>query len=412
MIMGLETHDFDIVTNAVPQEIMRIFPHCYSVGAQFGVVVVVDEDDHFQVATFRSDHGYTDGRRPDRVAFTTVEEDVKRRDFTINGILYQPVTGELTDLVGGRKDIDAKIIRTIGDPSRRFREDKLRMIRAVRFAARFDFTIHGPAFDAIKAQAPEILQVSWERIRDELLKILTGPRPVLGLKLLDRTGLLQILLPEITALKGVEQPPNFHPEGDVWNHVLIMLAKMSDPSPTLATAVLLHDVGKPATFAVKERIRFDNHTGVGEEMADVICRRLRLSRRETDTIKALVAQHLRFMHVKDMRPGRLKRFLTGPLASEHLELHRLDCIASHGDLTNYRFCLDKIAQYEQEQPTPESLINGHDLIAAGFRPGPLFKEIIALVEDAQVEGTVSDKQQAHKLVLEHFADRLIGGRGG
>lgn len=414
MVMGLEPKDYDVATSATPPEVMRIFPHCHSVGAQFGVVVVVDDGDQFEVATFRSDAGYADGRHPDRIVYTSAREDVMRRDFTINGMLYQPLAGELMDLVGGRDDIQAKIIRTIGEPESRFAEDKLRMMRAVRFAVHFDFTIEEATFQAIGRHASEILQVSWERIKDELLKILTGPRPAEGLTLLDRTGLLKVILPEMTALKGVQQPPQFHPEGDVWNHLVIMLKNLRQPrpeqservTPTLAMAVLLHDAGKPATFALEERIRFDNHTKVGEEMAEEVCRRLRFSRQETEAIKSLVAQHLRFMHVREMRPGRLKKFLTGPNFTEHLELHRLDCIGSHGDLSNFEFCAQKLQEYEKEEPLPKPLLNGHDLMAMGFTPGAIFKEILAEVEDAQLEGAISSKEQARELVLKKFGHLL------
>jgi poly(A) polymerase len=406
MVMGVKPQDYDIATDATPQEVIRIFPRCHSVGAQFGVVVVMDGGDQFQVATFRSDLGYADGRHPDRVVYTSAREDVKRRDFTINGMLYQPFTDELIDLVGGEADIRARTIRTIGDPALRFSEDKLRMMRAVRFAVRFDFTIEESTFEAIEKHAREILQVSWERIRDELLKVLTGPRPANGIRLLDRLGILQHILPEITALKGVRQPPQFHPEGDVWNHLLIMLEKMHNPSPVLAMAVLLHDVGKPETFSLGERIRFDNHSKVGEKMAEEVCRRLRFSRKEMETIKSMVALHLRFMHVRDMRPGRLKRFLQDPHFMEHLELHRLDCLGSHGDLGNYQFCLDKLRELKEEKPPPEPLVSGHDLIAMGFTPGPMFKEILTEVEEAQLEGGIISKDQAREMVLEKYAHLL------
>jgi len=410
MVMGIEPQDYDIATSATPREVMSIFPRCYSVGAQFGVVVVVEGEDQFQVATFRSELGYSDGRHPDGVIFTSAEEDVKRRDFTINGMLYQPLTDELMDLVGGRKDIEAKIIRTIGEPIARLREDKLRMIRAVRFAVRFGFSIEEDTLQAVKGNASGILQVSQERIRDELIKILLGPGPAEGLTMLYDTGLLEFVLPEVTAFKGVPQPPQFHPEGDVWNHVIIMLRNMHDPSPTLAMAVLMHDVGKPLTISRAERIRFDNHAKVGEEIAEKVCRRLRFSRQETNTIKALVALHLRFIHIRNMRSGRLKRFLMDPGFKEHLELHRLDCIASHGDLGNYEFCLEKLQEYEKEEPSEGPLMSGHDLIAMGFTPGPLFKEILSEVEDAQLEGSITLHEQAKELVLKKFGHILPGGK--
>ncbi len=410
MVMNLEPQDYDIATNATPQEVARIFPRSHNVGAQFGVVVVVEEDERFEVATFRSDHGYADGRHPDSVVYTEAREDVKRRDFTINGMLYQPLTGELLDLVGGREDIDARMVRTIGEPEKRFSEDKLRMMRAVRFAVQLDFSVDEATFQAIGKLAPEILQVSWERIRDELLKILTGSQAARGMILLDETGLLESILPEITALKGVQQPPEFHPEGDVWNHVMKMLENMHNPSSVLALSVLLHDAGKPETYSEEDRIRFDNHTKVGERIAEEVCRRLRLSRQETETVKSLVAQHLRFMHVRDMRQGKLKRFLLGPLFNEHLELHRLDCIGSHEDLSIYQFCLDKLKEYEREVPPQKPLINGDDLIALGFTPSPLFKEILAEAEDAQLEGTITSAEEARELVLKKFGHLLPRGK--
>jgi len=419
LLVGREPADYDVATDATPAQVMKIFPDSYDVGAQFGVVLVPVSNektdmsvselagprDVVEVATFRSDIGYSDGRHPDQVRFSqSPKEDVKRRDFTINGLLLDPLTNEVLDFVDGRKDLESKIIRTIGKPAERFREDKLRMLRAVRFAARFHFSIEPNTFQAIQRFASEIHQVSRERVRDELTKMLTEGHARVAFLELDQTGLLREVLPEIAAMKGVEQTPEFHPEGDVFVHTLLLLDKLPFPCPpTLAWGALLHDVGKPPTFRVAaDRIRFDEHVEVGVRMAEEICRRLRFSTDDTEQILALVANHMRFSDVARMKDSTFKKFVRMPRFDEHLELHRMDCQASHGDLTLYQFARDKIASMPPEVIRPAPLITGDDLIAAGHKPGPRFKEILSAVEDAQLEGRLTSKEQAMELVDREF----------
>jgi poly(A) polymerase len=359
-----------------------------------------------EVATFRSDMGYSDGRHPDRVEYAkSPQDDVKRRDFTINGMLLEPETNEVLDFVGGREDLRAGIVRAIGDPETRFREDKLRMVRAVRFAARFGYSIESKTMQAIQRLARDIAQVSMERLRDELTKILTEGGAQRGFELLDQTGLLICLLPEIARMKGVEQPPQFHPEGDVWVHTLMMLAGLhAGSSPTLAWGVLLHDVGKPPTFTPPSgpngRIRFDRHVEVGVKMAEEICRRFRFSNETTEQILALVANHMRFKDVPNMKPATLKRFVRVEKFGEHLELHRLDSLSSHGKLDNHDFALRFIADTPPEQVRPARLLTGEDLIALGLKPGPAFKAILFSVEEAQLDGSVTCREDALRLATE------------
>ena len=421
-LLGREPADYDVTTDATPAEVMRIFPETYAVGAQFGVVLVPltqseatqrDElasqnSEHpnvVEVASFRSDIGYSDGRHPDQVRFSNdPREDVQRRDFTINGLLLDPISGQVLDFVGGRRDLENKIIRAIGDPEQRFTEDKLRMLRAVRFAARFGYDIEPRTFSAIQKLANDIHQVSRERVRDELTKMLTEGHARNAFLLLDRTGLLEQVLPEVSAMNGVEQPPQFHPEGDVFVHTLLLLQKLPHPCPrTLAWGALLHDVGKPPTFRVApDRIRFDGHVEVGIKMAEEICRRLRFSNDDTEQIAALVANHMRFADVTRMKESTLKRFLRLPQFEEHLELHRLDCQSSHGDLTTYNFTREKLNATPPENIRPAPLVTGRDLIAAGYMPGPRFKEILSSVEDSQLEGKLVNKEQAMEFVSRNF----------
>src|SRR5271155_828891 len=348
ILLEREPADYDVATDATPDRVQQLFPHSLAVGAKFGVIVVTedsgaDSSTQVEVATFRSDVGYSDGRHPDQVVYSdSPQEDVKRRDFTINALLLDPQTQEILDLVGGRDDLRAGIIRAIGRPADRFREDKLRMVRAVRFAARFRYAIEASTFTAILKSAPEIHEVSAERIREELTKILTEGAARRGFELLDETRLLPELLPEVARMKGVEQPPQFHPEGDVWTHTLIMLEGLpAGCPPTLAWGVLLHDVGKPPTFkppvGPNGRIRFDEHVEVGKRMAEEICRRFRFSNEDTAQVMALVANHLRFKDAPQMRPATLKRFVRLERFEEHLELHRLDCLSSHRNLDNYGY---------------------------------------------------------------------------
>jgi len=400
LLLGREPADFDVSTDARPEHVQELFPRSVAVGAKFGVIMVVEEAAHVEVATFRRDIGYSDGRHPDHVVFSdSAQEDVRRRDFTINGLLMDPATREVHDFVGGRADLAAGIVRAIGDPKLRFAEDKLRMMRAVRFAARFGFQIEPETLAAARDLAAQITQVSIERIREELTKLLTEGAARRGFELLDDAGLLDVVLPDIARMKGVEQPPQFHPEGDVWIHTRMLLEKLQpNCSPTLAWGVLLHDVGKPPTFAPATgpgtRIRFDGHAEVGTRMAESICRTLRFSNEDIAQVELLVANHMRFKDVRQMRPATLKRFVRLPRFEEHMELHRLDCLASHGSLNNHDFVRNFLAETPPEQVRPPRLITGNDLKDMGIRPGPRFKEILLAVEEAQLDGRFSDRDSA------------------
>jgi poly(A) polymerase len=431
LLLSREPGDYDVATDATPRQVMQIFPQTYAVGEQFGVVLIprsptehalTGEDarrsttnssgNHkggVEVATFRSDAGYSDGRHPDEVRFTKdPREDVQRRDFTINGMMLDPATKEILDFVGGRDDLNAGIVRAIGDPERRFAEDKLRMLRAVRFAARFGYQIDPATLEAIQKLAPKIHQVSCERLREELTKMLTEGRARRAFELLDTAGLLREVLPEIAAMKGVEQPPRFHPEGDVFVHTLLLLEKLQPDasgsiSKTLAWGALLHDVGKPPTFRIApDRIRFDGHVDVGVKMAAEICRRLRFSNHETDQILALVDNHMRFGDVQRMKQSTLKKFLRLPAFDEHLELHRIDCLSSHGQLDAYEYTREQMRSMAPEAIRPTPLITGRDLIEAGYEPGPRFKEILTVVEDAQLEGRLTSRDAAMEYVRREF----------
>ena len=400
--MGRPPHDVDIVTAARPEQIALLFPRTVPVGVRFGVVLVPTESGVYDVATFRREGPYLDGRRPSFVEYATLEEDVRRRDFTVNALLFDPLDGSVVDLVGGRDDLAARRIRTVGDPETRFAEDHLRMLRAIRLAAELDFTIDEETFQAIRAHAPAIARVSAERIRDELLRLLVSPGRVPGLERLQESGLLREILPEVAAMEGVEQPPEFHPEGDVLTHTLLALSHLQDPSPILALAVLLHDVGKPPTFRRAERIRFDGHDEAGAAMAEEICRRLRLSNDETALVVDLVREHLRIRDLPRMRPAKVKRFLARPNIADHLELHRVDCLASHGDLSTWEWARQAREHLTEEEQRPPRLVTGDDLIARGYRPGPRFKEILEAVVDAQLEGRVQTREEALVLVEREF----------
>ena len=441
LLLGREPADYDVATSATPDEVMRIFPQTYAVGAQFGVVLVPLQvlvplkalgepgiepetqggvqgcvqgwvQDYVEVATFRSDGAYLDGRHPDSVRYTTsARHDVERRDFTINGLLLDPLSphpntphGELLDYVEGRRDLERKLVRTIGPPSQRFAEDKLRMLRAVRFAARFAYAIDAATLEAIRSLAPQIHQVSCERIRDELTKMLTEGQARRAFQLLDETGLLREVLPEIARMKGVEQSPQFHPEGDVFVHTLLLLAGLPAGCPlTLAWGALLHDVGKPATFRrAPDRIRFDGHVEIGVRIAADLLARLRFSNRDRDQILALVDNHMRFADVRKMKDSTFKRFVRLPEFDEHLALHRLDCLASHANLELYDYTRERLTSLPAGATRPAPLINGHDLIAAGYHPGPRFAEILAAVEDSQLEGAIATHVQAMEFVESNF----------
>ena len=418
LLLGREPKDYDVATSATPEQVMEIFPETYAVGAQFGVVLVPEsavavnastesaaKSRAVEVATFRSDLGYSDGRHPDEVRFSSdPREDVARRDFTINGMLLDPISGDVLDFVGGRKDLEAGIVRTIGDPERRFAEDKLRMLRAVRFAARFGYAIELATFAAMQKLASQIEVVSRERVRDELTRMLTEGQARRAFLLLDESGLLRHVLPEISAMKGVEQPAEFHPEGDVFVHTLLLLENLPRPCPlTLAWGALLHDVGKPPTFRVApDRIRFDGHVEVGVKMAEEICRRLRFSNDETEQILALVDNHMRFGHATRMKESTLKKFLRMPKFEEHLALHRADSLASHRNLSTYEFIQQRRSEIPVEKMRPAPLVTGEDLIAQGHVPGPKFCEILGAVEDGQLEGRLTAREAALEFVRREF----------
>jgi len=408
LLLGREPADYDVTTDATPERVMALFPESIAVGAQFGVILIPRDGLKVEVATFRSDVGYSDGRHPDSVIYAkTPQEDVQRRDFTINGLLMRHDSGEVLDYVGGQADLQAKVIRAIAEPGRRFTEDKLRMMRAVRFAARFGFEIEAETFRAIRRHVGEIHKVSPERLREELTKMLTEGAARRAFELLDETWLLLQVLPEIGAMKGVEQPPQFHPEGDVWIHTRLMLEGLpKDASPTLAWGVLLHDVGKPPTFQsaaeTGDRIRFNNHVEVGARMTEAICRRLRFSNEDTEQILALVDNHMKFGAVEEMRAATLKKFVRLPHFEEHLALHRLDCLSSHRHLESYDFVRRFLEVTPPEQVRPERLLTGDDLQAMGYRPGPLFSEILRALEDAQLEGQIRTREGAEEYVLGKF----------
>jgi putative nucleotidyltransferase with HDIG domain len=405
LLLGAKPKDFDIATDARPDRIMDLFPNSGKVGAHFGVVLVRDVFDQVEVATFRSDQEYEDGRRPSAVHFETdPRHDVLRRDFTINGLLMDVENGEVLDFVGGRADLEAGLVRAIGDPDARFEEDHLRLLRAVRFAARLGFEIEPRTFAAIERHSRLIRRVSAERVRDELVRILTEGGARRGFELLDASGLLAEILPEVAAMKGVEQPPQYHPEGDVWVHTLMLLEQLDHPSPTLAMGALLHDVGKPPTFRVADRIRFDGHVEAGVELAHAILNRLRFSRDDAEQIEALIANHMKFMHLPKMKESTLKRFLRMRDFQEHLELHRLDVLSSNRNLESYAMAKQKLAEFPDEQLKPPRLLTGADLMAAGYQPGPQFTKMLAAVEDAQLEGRIQTAGEALEMVREMFPD--------
>jgi poly(A) polymerase len=425
LLLGVEPKDFDVATSATPDVVMGVFKKTYSVGAHFGVVLVCTADGEggeiaTEVATFRHDGAYSDGRRPDAVRFSTdAREDVLRRDFTINGMLLDPVLFEETgdaaaaalDFVGGREDLAAGVVRAIGEPAVRFAEDKLRMLRGVRFAARLGFEIEARTMAAIRGAAVEIAQVSCERIRDELTLMLTEGHARRAFELLDETGLLAQVMPEAVRMHGVEQPPQYHPEGDVWVHTMLLLEKLEAGAPaTLAWGALLHDIGKPATFRPPDpkkpgdRIRFDGHVEVGVRMAEAILGRLRFSNEETEQIVALVKNHMRFGDILQMRESTLKRFLRLPRFEEHLALHWMDCTSAHGDLRLYEFAKERYEAAPVETIRPKLLVTGRDLIAAGYRPGPEFKAMLEAAEDAQLEDMVATTQEGLAVVRQRFGE--------
>ncbi len=422
LLLGHQPADYDVATSARPEIVLDLFPRTFAVGAHFGVVLVAtaaeSREDNLiltEVATFRSDGLYSDGRHPDQVCYTTsAAEDVQRRDFTINGLLLDPeqlpadfnptaLRAAVIDHVGGIRDLDQKKLSAIGDPARRFEEDRLRMLRAIRFAARFGFEIAPPTFAAIRAQAGKIPSVSRERIRDELTRILTEGRARAAFELLDSSGLLDVLLPEVARMKGVEQPPQFHPEGDVWAHTLLVLAQLEPNCPmALAWGALLHDVGKPPTFTRSDRIRFNGHVEVGVAIGAEVCRRFRFSNDETRQVLALIQNHMRFADAARMKPSTLKRFFRLGQFEQHLALHRMDSLAGSGNLGHYNFVRAQLAATPPEIIRPKPLLTGRELITLGYQPGALFKQILFAVEEAQLEGVISGEAEAVEFVRARF----------
>lgn len=405
-LLGHEPHDYDIATNAEPAQVEALFPRTIAIGAHFGVISVLQDSSEFQVASFRADGIYLDGRRPENVTFSTAQQDAERRDFTINGMFFDPIRGETIDFVDGRRDLEARLLRAIGDPDARFAEDRLRMLRAVRFATVLGFEIEAKTWAAVVDNSRFIHEVSAERIREELVKIFLHPQRVRGFDLLDTSGLMREILPEIETLKGCEQPPQFHPEGDVFVHTRRMLELLpAEVTAPLVFSVLFHDIGKPGTFTcdpVEQRIRFNGHDKLGAEMTETLMARLRFSRREIDATVEAVAQHMVFKDVQKMRVAKLKRFMARPNFGDELELHRVDCQSSNGMLDNHVFLRARGEEFANEPLIPPPLISGADLIALGLKPGPHFATILEAIESRQLEGTLNARQEALEFVREEY----------
>ncbi len=406
MLRGVDPHDYDIATDARPDQVQALFNRTIAIGAHFGVINVLEDGNDFQVASFRSDGAYIDGRHPESIHFSTPEEDAARRDFTVNGLFFDPLREELIDYVGGRRDLEARVLRAIGEPADRFREDRLRMLRAVRFATVLGYDVEAATWQAVIENAPAIHEVSAERIREELVKIFLSPGRVRGLDLLDASGLLREVLPEVADLKGCEQPPQFHPEGDVFVHTSIMLGLLPPDAPLpIVFSVLFHDIGKPPTQSVDAdgRIRFNGHDKVGAEMTERVMMRLRFPRREIDAVVEAVANHMVFKDVQQMRMSKLKRFMSREHFEAEMELHRVDCASSHGMLDNYTFLQARREEFASEPLIPPPLVSGRDLISLGLRPGSHFKEILEAVQSRQLEGTLSSPEEALAWVNDEFA---------
>ncbi len=407
MLLGKTPQDYDITTNARPAQIQKIFAETIPVGAQFGVMLVLIDGQPFEVASFRFDGPYLDGRHPSQVRYGSLEEDIQRRDFTINGMIYDPAADRVIDLVDGQRDLERRRVRAIGKPIDRFTEDRLRMIRAVRFAAGLKFEIDPPTFAAIEQLAATITEISWERIGDEMTRILTEGGARRGFELLDQCGLLAVLLPEVVAMKGTAQSPDYHPEGDVFAHTLLLLSHLQSPSETLAYGCLLHDIAKPVCIRQEaNRITFYGHTEQGAAMAEVILKRLKRGRAVWERVAYLVRNHLRHVQAPQMRLSTLKRFLREDGIDELLELVRIDALSSNGDLQYYRFCKERLAELKDDEIRPAPLVRGTDLIQLGFKPGPLFAEILRQVEDAQLGAELTSREQALEWVKKNFGKEV------
>ena len=408
-LLGCEPHDYDIATDAKPEQVEKLFRKTIPVGKKFGVVIVVENGRQFQVATFRAETDYRDGRRPEKVVFASAQADARRRDFTINGLFYDPATEQIHDWVGGEKDLRAKIIRTIGAPEERFAEDHLRLLRAVRFAARLDFEIEPLTFAAVKLLAPKIRRISAERIRDELLKLFRPPHAARGLVLLRDSGLLEPVLPELAAAVSCAQSPEYHPEGTVFEHLRLMLEKLPpDSDPLLPWAVLLHDIAKPVTAArdaATGAIHFYGHEKTGAEMARAILNRLRFPKKQIDEIATCVLHHMQFKDVKQMRKATLRRLLLRETFPLELELHRLDCLGSHGDLSHHDFLMEQAEEFKKKPAMRPPLLTGGDLIALGMKPGPALGALLAEIREKQLADKLKDKRQAKA-----WAKKQIGKR--
>lgn len=405
-LLGAEPHDYDIATNARPEQVQTVFPKSQAVGAHFGVIVARHGGAVFEIATFRTDGEYLNGRRPESVAFCTPEEDAKRRDFTVNGLFFDPETEQVIDFVGGQADLKNRVLRAIGDPAQRFREDHLRLMRAVRFATVLGWEIDPATWAAVKAEAHSLANISIERTREEFVKIMLHANRVRGLDLLDEAGLLPHILPEMEALKDCTQPPEFHPEGDVWVHTRLMLSLLPEQvSLPLVLSVLLHDIAKPATRTVDDpggRIRFNGHDKLGADMTEGILKRLKFSNEVIDATVEAVANHMKFQHVQDMRISKLKRFLASPTIQDQLELHRVDCLGCHGMLDNWNFLREKLAEFSSEPVIPPRLLNGHDLQTLGYPAGAELSKILTAVQDLQLEGALTTREEALEWVALEF----------
>jgi poly(A) polymerase len=400
-LLGRDRTDIDVATSAKPDEVLALFPGAIHVGESFGVARVPSHDHWYEVATFRTDGVYLDGRHPEKVSYSEdPETDAKRRDFTVNALFYDPLKNEVLDFVGGQNDLEKRLLRAVGDPIQRFQEDRLRLLRAIRIAAQIDFSIEEETWEAIREEAPKILEISAERIRDELLRMLTQAKAGRSFRLLSEAGLMAVILPEVEALKGVKQPPAFHPEGDVFIHTMLLLDALEDPSPELGLAALLHDIGKEPTFEVADRIRFNNHDKVGAEMFETIARRIRLSNETRERVRELIAKHMCFRNIPKMRTAKRKRLFRSEIFPELLELHRLDCLASHQDTEIYEYCQEQLATTPEAELSPPKLVTGEDLIQLGLKPGPIFGQIIREVEDLQLEGRIQTREEALSFVRE------------
>jgi putative nucleotidyltransferase with HDIG domain len=404
-LLGREPKDYDIATNARPAEVQRLFPGSVSVGAHFGVIVVRDGGENFEIATFRTDGSYRDGRRPDAVLFSTPEEDARRRDFTVNGMFLDPVSGAVIDHVGGLMDLQSRTLRAIGDAAARFREDHLRLMRAVRFATVLGYEMETETWSALCAHAGDIRRISIERTRDELVRTLLHPQRLRGFDLLAESGLLFHILPEMETLKGCTQPPEFHPEGDVWVHTRLMLSLLPEVVSTpLLLSVLLHDIAKPATRTVDPdgRIRFNGHDKLGAEMTGEILRRLRFSNEVIAATVEAVLNHMKFMHVQEMRTAKLKRWIASPTFADELQLHRADCLGSNGLTDNFEFMRGKQEEFSAAPVLPPPLLTGAHLMRMGYAAGPAFKEMLTAVHDAQLDGTLTSQTEAEAYVRKHW----------